>query len=153
LSARLFAICLALAPFAAAAQDAAPTSNPSTLPTYADLIAKCTEVSKDPSIADPNNGICVTAARAYVGAVQGLDAQAVDTALADLVVTLGQLPRGDANGECTRFADEIAQAVIILSESSSSTEQRGQLVEIASTLQDDCADTGTAALGDIPASL
>jgi hypothetical protein len=140
-------------PFAAAAQDAASTANPATLPTYADVIARCTEVSRDPSIADPNNGICVTAARAYVSDVQGLDAQAVDTALADLVVTLGQLPRGDANGECTPFADEIAQAVIILSQSSSSTEQRGPIVEIAQTMIDDCTDTGTAALGNIPATL
>ncbi|WP_423066144.1 hypothetical protein [Devosia sp. CN2-171] len=145
-TALLIICCLGSTP--AAAQDTASVDAFAALPSSQPVVVNCIRVSEDPEIADPENGICVTAARAYVSAVQGLDAVAVDAALRQLVEILAELPRGTLE-ECRRYRDEIAQAIIILSESSSTREFRGQILQIAQSLVEDCGITVGAIDGEI----
>src|SRR6218665_1731149 len=85
------------------AQDVANTGPAATavVPSFDPVVGKCEEVSKAPEIADPENGICVTAARGYVASLNGLPADAVKQKLADLVVELAVLPVGGL--QCEKF--------------------------------------------------
>ena len=118
------------------------------IPPYDLVLSKCIEVSENPEIADPKHGRCITETRNYLGSLLGKDAVLVDAKLTDLVVALAELPRAGGRQQCDEFDDEIAQAIIITSESSSDRLQRERFVAVADTITDTCAsgDTATSAL-------
>ena len=136
---------------------AANAETSTEIPSYDLVLSKCIEVSENPEIADPEHGRCITETRSYLGSLLGKDAELVDAKLTDLVVALAELPRAGGKLECDKFDDEIAQAIIITSESSSDRLQRERFIAVANTIIDTCAtgDVATSALSleESPASL
>lgn len=125
---------LLCATFAANAQTSAESTE------FGAVIDKCVEVSENPDIADPTDGICVTETRTYLGSLEGLPDAEVDTKLTDLVVALGELPRAGGRTDCNGFDDEIAQAIRIASESSPDSLQQERILVVAQTIVETCGD-------------
>lgn len=165
-----FAVVLALASGAAQAQtttDTAPVEpvieapaevaaiDPNApLPTNANVVAQCTTMSTDVDIADPEAGICITAAQSYIAALVAapvsLDAPAVgtsarDAALNALVAEIAQLTQDNI---CDKRDDELAAAVDAAAAGAEAEETRTTLAEIARTIREVCTDGTTAAIED-----
>lgn len=117
----------------------------SEIPEFDLVLEKCIAVSENPEIADPRNGICITETKIYLGGLLGKPADLVDAKLAELVISLGELPRPGNGLMCDRFDDEIAQAIIVTSESSSDRLQRERFIAIAETIVGNCSDDATTA--------
>jgi hypothetical protein len=123
---------------------AANAETATELPGYDLVLSKCVEVSENPEIADPKHGRCITETRSYLGSLLGKQPELVDAKLTDLVVALAELPRAGGRTDCNEFDDEIAQAIIITSESSSDRLQRERFVEVADTITGICGDRDVA---------
>lgn len=137
--------------FPAFAQDTAAVDPNATTPSIQPTIAVCDEVAKNPEIADPVSGQCVTSTGAFVASLKGLPPEVAEQSLADLVVALGELVQ-QGGPECDAFDDEIAAAVRMAATASTNPDQIASLNEIAQTI-DDCEVGQTAALiPPVPAS-
>lgn len=112
---------------------------------YGPVYDKCKMVSEDPPIADREDGICVTATRAFVAGIPQPASPESDNAITELVVKLAELP-WVSEDECDKYEDEIPEAIRIASTALIDAEQAGRLVEVADTLVEQCGTGGTAAL-------
>jgi len=130
--------------FSAFGQETAAVDPTVPVPPLQPTIAACDEVAKNPEIADPVNGRCVTSTGAYIASLSSLPPETSQQALADLVVALGELVQ-QGSDVCDKFDDEIAAAVRMAATASTDPDQVASLTEIAQTI-DDCAVGQTAAL-------
>jgi hypothetical protein len=120
-------------------------------PPFDRVVLKCTEVSQNPDIADPRFGICVSETRDYIRSLAGLPPELIQSTLVDLVVALGELSRLGNEFRCTVFDDEIAQAILLVSNASTNPEQRESIIAIADTIIETCDDPAfaTASIGSV----
>jgi len=130
--------------FSAFAQDTAAIDPSAAVPSIQPTVATCDEVAKNPEIADPVSGQCVTSTTAFVASLSGLPPDVAEQSIADLVVALGELVQ-QGGPECDAFDDEIAAAIRLAATASTNPEQAASLTEIAQTI-DDCQVGQTAAL-------
>ncbi len=138
--------------FSAFAQDVAAVDSNASVPSIEPTVGVCETVSKNPEIADPISGQCVTSTGAYIASLKGLPPATSEQAIADLVVALA--PLAQLGGPtCDAYDDEIAAAIRMAASGSTDPEQVASLNEIAQTI-DDCAVGETAALiEELPASI
>jgi hypothetical protein len=125
------------------------------LPTSETVVAQCTTMSTDVSIADAEAGICITAAQTYIAALVAAPAPMVapadgtasarDAALNALVAEIAQLTQDNI---CDERDEELAAAVDAAAAGAEADETRGTLAEIARTIREVCTDGTTAAIED-----
>ena len=119
-------------------------------PDVMQAFEKCKIVSDDPSIADRENGICVSATRDFVAALRLPADAASNQALADLIGMLSQLP-WHADQRCDGDEDEIPEAMRIASQALVDQEQAVRIRELADLASQTCG-TGPSIPVNVPAS-
>jgi hypothetical protein len=137
---------------AAPAQVAAIDPN-APLPTGDTVVAQCTTMATDLSIADPEAGICISAAQTYIAALVAApaplatdgSASARDAALNALVAEIAQLTQDNV---CDKRDEELAAAVDAAADAAEAEETRTTLAEISRTIREVCTDGTTAAIDD-----
>lgn len=142
-------------PVIEAPTDVAAIDPNAPLPTGDTVVAQCTTMSADVNIADPEAGICITAAQTYIAALVAAPVPLVapaegttsarDAALNALVAEIAQLTQDNV---CDQRDEELAAAVDAAAVGAEADETRATLSEIARTIREVCTDGTTAAIDD-----
>lgn len=140
------AAALMVVSFPSMAQTVAAIDPSAATPSIDPAVGACDYVAKNPEIADPISGQCVTATGAYIASLSGLPPAEAEQALADLVVALAPMAQA-AGPTCDKFDDEIAAAIRMAATASPNPEQVSSLNEIADTVAD-CSYDSTAAIAE-----
>lgn len=126
-----------------------PAAFAQTTPTDIDgVMAVCTPVIDQEYAGNQNRwGECVAAVGAFLDAI-GAPSDATNEIIADLVIELAELYRPDPL--CTPTITELPQAIELAAQKSSDPDQRVQILQISTTIEE-CLDLETAAVV-VPAS-
>jgi len=152
------AIVLALAGGVAHAQTSTDAAQVAAIDPNASLptvVAQCTAMAGDVNIADPQSGICISAAQGYITALIAAPSplsapaegtvSARDKALNALVAEIAPLTQDNI---CDLRDDELAAVVDAAAAAADGEETRATLTEIARTIREVCSDGTTAAIND-----